>query len=173
MKLEVGKTYVFKSHKDKEDYIAGSPLNSQLYDNYYRGGFTILGISPRGAGRIVGFSVIFPDEVKYFKLKEEEQMKPDDIISVEMTALDGVKAAIMIGNTRGSYSLYTELKRKLNINDNRSLEVDREDCYDWRGGSRLTKLALDQFKDPKQDKINELEKVINDAAAELAKLKSE
>lgn len=175
MKLEVGKTYIFKDESCKDNYLSRFHCNRDLLREYYLSGYTIDSLSTSGSGRVCnGSFVIAASEIKYFKLKEENKMlKPDDIISVEMTALDGMKAVIMMGNSNGSYSLYSELKRKLSVVDKPSLWVDKSDCFDWIDGSKLTKAALDQFKNPKQDEIDQLEKTVNDAAAKLARLKGE
>ena len=90
MKLEAGKTYVFKDEKARDGYIRRSSGNQIIVDRYYNSGFTLeesdvrntgrifvrltgqsnQGIPKLDTGRISGSPVISVPEIQYFKLKE-------------------------------------------------------------------------------------------------------
>lgn len=74
MKLEAGKTYVFKSEQDWLDYVNNHPTNHGLVNKYFAGGFTLEEVSILDRGVINGTAVINNSEIKYFKLKEGNQM---------------------------------------------------------------------------------------------------
>lgn len=75
-KLEVGKTYVFKDELNKQSYIKCHNNNMKYHEEFYDEGFkleeVLIGFSTGlDYGRVKGYSVIGVDEVKFFKLKEE------------------------------------------------------------------------------------------------------
>lgn len=74
MKLEAGKTYVFKNEECKDEYIR-FPINHQYYKKFYKDGFTLERITHGGAGIIKGVVVITIDfeEIKLFKEKETKK----------------------------------------------------------------------------------------------------
>tara|TARA_R110000851_G_scaffold32736_1_gene87566 strand:+ start:899 stop:1423 length:525 start_codon:yes stop_codon:yes gene_type:complete len=173
MELEAGKTYVYKSEADKKAYFADNSYNRGLHDRHYNKGFTIEAIadSPFNGGYIKRQCVIGTTEIKYFKLKEEETMKPTDMITVEMTALDALRLRALMANVDTNFgALYLKLKQGYGLPSS-SPNLSLTGATDWSSDSRFTLWALAQFDDPKQKEIDELEKTINEAAAKLAALK--
>lgn len=76
MKLEVGKTYIFKNEDRKNIYMGLNPFNKSRVENYYRNGFKIKDVSENGrnGGLKDTFSwLIIENEIHLFKEKEEEE----------------------------------------------------------------------------------------------------
>lgn len=53
MKLEVGKSYVFKDDASKDEYIKNDSGNNFNVDNYYNDGFKLIAIDYMGSGYTV------------------------------------------------------------------------------------------------------------------------
>ncbi len=77
MKLEAGKTYVFKDDAARDKYERGHIKNKSLIGDYYRDGFTLDFGSERG-GLCGSALVITDDEAHIFK-----ESKPFDISEYE------------------------------------------------------------------------------------------
>ena len=167
--LKAGKTYVFIDDKAKSDYINWNSSNFRYFNDHYDNGFTLTGVDI-GDGLINGNTVIARIEMKYFKLKGAK-MKATDTINVTMTALQGLMLRVLIGKTSSANALYECFLDDVGLPSG-ALRITIDGARKWHEGGELQTWALAQFKDPKQDKIDELEKTINDAASELAKLKA-
>ena len=94
-------------------------------------------------------------------------LKRNDVVCVEMSALDAMVVKSLLGKTSAASRLHSKLEGFLAHNlgcppQIMDVKVRDRDFNEWCGA---------QFKDPKQIKINRLEKVIKDAASELASLK--
>lgn len=173
MKLEVGKTYVFKDESCRWGYFNKYKGNRDRYNKVYRGGYTLDHVSGGGLrGDVEGLITICSDELGYFKLKEENKMlKPDDKISIEMTALDGMYLKNILGKIPCTFSedVHLTLERVLRNSD--PFYDDNLIKFDLSYEDEFKEWCIAQFKDPKQAEIDQLEKTINDAAAKLARLK--
>jgi hypothetical protein len=120
-KLEAGKTYVFKdelacilwSDIDENDYI-----RSEFYDD----GFAIDEVYD-GDGYIWDNCIIIADELKYFKLKEEETMhqpkhiRPEDEVTITTTYGELAVALYFLGEVAQPYGqqLYNQLLEVFNL----------------------------------------------------------
>lgn len=79
LKLEVGKTYVFRDETCKRRYLGFYSLwVSHLIKLFYKDGFTIGAVAQDGSGCIEDKVVITPREIKYFKLKDDQ---PEDVLT--------------------------------------------------------------------------------------------
>ena len=169
MSLEVGKTYVFKSDEDRDEYLLSS-LNKMYFDECYDEGYNITRLFYGIHGMTDGRLTISDTEIKHFKLKEENKMlKPDDKISIEMTALDGMLLKSLLGKSPAATKVHSKLESVLSNRipcPDRLVRVDMsyDDMRDW---------CISQFRNLNQDRIDKLEKKINDAAAELARMQGE
>lgn len=108
-KLEAGKTYVFKdelacilwSDIDENDYI-----RSEFYDD----GFAIDEVY-EDDGYICDNCVIGMDELRYFKLKEDETMqqpkpiRPEDEVTITAKYGDLAKVLMLLGRANGKWGL--------------------------------------------------------------------
>lgn len=79
MKLEAGKTYVFKDDAAREEYIK---LSENAFNSYYKDGFKLTEPSLNERGWVGGCLVISPIETRLFKEKES---KPFDISEYEFS----------------------------------------------------------------------------------------
>ena len=115
MKLEAGKTYVFKDDACMDEFIAECPVNQRIYNDSYRGGFLISNIDSEGAD-IEGDGYIYSYEYKLFKEKEST---PFDISEYEFSDKD-VKECM---------DTYIEAEFKLSIHIcSRVLELNKQDA---------------------------------------------
>lgn len=103
-KLEAGKTYVFKQEGSIADWLSGHVTNKLYYHTLYKEGFTIEEVYDSGyKGCIEGHVVIGSDELKYFKLKEEETMqrpkhiRPEDRVTITTTYGELAVALTLLG----------------------------------------------------------------------------
>ena len=79
-------------------------------------------------------------------------LKPDDIIKVEMTALDACKLRNLMGYVySGSGSSFIKQLKATFPALKSDLTVD--EARNWGLNSELTKWAVSQFEDPKQKEI--------------------
>jgi hypothetical protein len=98
-------------------------------------------------------------------------MKATDTINIPMTALEGLMLRVLLGQVSGVLDFYGVLRDDIGLPLG-GLRGTPIDVFKWNEGSELHTWALAQFNDPKQEAIDRLEKTINDAASELAKLKA-
>lgn len=123
-KLEVGKTYVFKDETSKEYYLTGNCCNTQYCEEFYDKGFKLDNVetSPYKDyvyGMVSGAVVIDKDEMKYFKLKEENVMpiKPEDEVTITTTYRELARLYVIMGKCNGDTNgeLFVKLKSLLDI----------------------------------------------------------
>jgi hypothetical protein len=169
MKLEANKTYVFKDGTAETTYFNHSPGNKIYFQCFYRDGFTLETVLENNEGWINEKCVIGIGETQYFQLKETKMLKPDDKVTVEMTALELVKLRHLMDNVSGGHavSFTAQLRNASPANK------DRPSAADWFLGSDFHVWCLAQFQDPKQDRIDALKKTIADASAQIAAIKAE
>ena len=87
-----------------------------------------------------------------------------------MTALQGLMIRVLVGRASSTGGFYKILKDDIGL-PVADIAITYDEARKWHEDGRLHTWALAQFKDPKQAAIDKLEKTINDAASELAKLK--
>lgn len=110
-KLEVGKTYVFKDDDAKEAWLNEYPTNKQHYDRFYNNGFALEYVYKDIQGEIGQRTVIGMDELKYFKLKEEDAMqqpkpiRPEDEVTITAKYGDLAKVLMLLGRANGKWGL--------------------------------------------------------------------
>lgn len=128
-KLEAGKTYVFKdelacilwSDIDENDYI-----RSEFYDD----GFAIDEVY-EGDGYIWDNCIIIADELKYFKLKEEETMqqpkhlRPEDEVMITTTYGELAKVYLLVAKSNGHAGFGTFEKCKQLFGDKDGDKLDQ------------------------------------------------
>ena len=116
MKLEAGKTYVFKDDAARDEFLKTDRFNRAVFKDYYDSGFRIVEVDVDGDGYVFSENhkdfrhVIYNSEVYLFKEKES---KPFDISEYEFSdsciagveCLDGV---IEIHNDSGSFNYYNK-----------------------------------------------------------------
>lgn len=104
-KLEVGKTYVFKDDVSKSLYLNHYRANKYFFSNYYKDGFTVSTITDEGDGCYEdGNTVILIDEMKYFKLKEENVMpiNTEDEVTITTTYRELARVYAILGKVDGA-----------------------------------------------------------------------
>lgn len=117
--LEVGKTYVFKSEDAKESWLNSDEINREVF--LHQDVFLIIEIDEDGDGYIEkpNYCVaISKDELKYFKLKEEETMqqpkhiRPEDEVTITTTYGELAKVLMLLSRSNGKcgYDLYRLIK---------------------------------------------------------------
>lgn len=80
MRLEAGKTYVFKDDECKDNYLNGYPSNLILYTKYYKEGYTLDGVDDntgwiKDEQENMRLDIILEHEVELFKEKTVEVSK--------------------------------------------------------------------------------------------------
>jgi hypothetical protein len=178
MKLEANKTYVFKDGTAKTSYFYHSPSNKIYFQCFYSDGFTLETVLENNEGWINKDCIIGIGETQYFQLKETKMLKPDDKVTVEMTALDAVRLTVLIGKSRTilpqSNLLPTLRKVGQSISKQKCrIEIPFHELVDFTPDSDFYKACLAQFQDPKQDRIDALKKTIADASAQIAAIRAE
>lgn len=186
--LEVGKTYVFKDEQSKDKYLSKYSHNREVYGRYYKDGFkldtveTYLGKEVYGI--ISGWLVINDEEIKYFKLKEEnvvtnkfdKSMLKDGMVVVTR---GGERYLVLGANlVRGSgYNQLCTFKDDL-ISDDRHRKYDimevglpkfptKLDIDTWT----LTPVWKREEKSPTQLKIEEMESSVAELQKQINELK--
>ena len=119
-KLEVGKTYVFKDDVARGSYLAGNCCNTQYCEEFYSQGFKLDNVETSHYksyvyGMVSGAVVIDKDEIKYFKLKEENVMpiKPEDEVTITTTYRELAVCYAVLGKIHqggNEESLWSKLK---------------------------------------------------------------
>jgi hypothetical protein len=168
MNLEANKTYVFIDDASKRLYKQSNRNNASFIERYYEDGFTISsGCMDSGWGH--GRLLISNDEIQYFKLKEPKMLKPDEKVTVEMTALELVKLRhLMDGVGSGD-----EVSFVAALDAASKFTSRKPNAKHWDEDSEFHIWCLAQFQDPKQDRIDALKKTIADAAAQIAAIRAE
>ena len=88
MKLEAGKTYVFKDDAARDEFLKTDRFNRAVFKDYYDSGFRIVKVDVDGDGYVFSENhkdfrhVIYNSEVYLFKEKES---KPFDISEYEFS----------------------------------------------------------------------------------------
>lgn len=117
-KLEVSKTYVFKGESCAGEYLNNKIQNKGYFQEYYWGGFKINRVW-NNCGFINGLLMIASDELKYFKLKEEDVMpiKPEDEVTITTTYRELARLYVILGKANGNTNgrLFVKLKSLLDI----------------------------------------------------------
>lgn len=119
-KLDVGKTYVFKDEASKSKYLNHYRANKYFFSNYYKDGFSVSTVTDEGDGCYEdGNTVILIDEMKYFKLNEENVMpiKPEDEVTITTTYRELARLYVIMGKCNGDTNgeLFVKLKSLLDI----------------------------------------------------------
>jgi hypothetical protein len=168
MNLEANKTYVFKDNEARHNYLHSHKSNQKCINKHYKDGFTlteVIGIE----GLIENLTVIFSREIQYFKLKEPKMLKPDEKVTVEMTALELVKLRhLMDGVGSGD-----EVSFVAALDAASKFTSRKPNAKHWDEDSEFHIWCLAQFQDPKQDRIDALKKTIADASAQIAAIRAE
>ncbi len=111
MKLEAGKTYVFKDDAARDEYLEDGRFNI-LVDSYYEDGFLLDHIDKDGFGCVIdhygdAVEIISPFEIGLFK---EKELNPFDISEYEFSDSIGVgtvqpdgKGDLVVNLNKGSW----------------------------------------------------------------------
>jgi hypothetical protein len=178
MKLEANKTYVFKDSYSRQLYKKSHKNNAFYIENSYKNGFTL-----SHAGVDVGWGngrlLIGKNEIQYFKLKETSMLKPDDKISVEMTALDAVRIRTIFAKSRSNCSDACGLLKTLNkiisdkITSDYLINIPFSDLQFFYLDNEFHKACIKLFKNPMEERIDALKKTIEIASEQIALIRSE
>lgn len=116
-KLVAGKTYVLKDEESKQDYFSSNSVNLWCMENYYQDGFKLEVVDVFGNGVVSEYIVMLADEIKYFKLKEENVMpiKPEDEVTITTTYRELAMVYAILGKTApaGRSSIFNQVSNLL------------------------------------------------------------
>lgn len=191
-KLEVGKTYVFKDEGSKQAYIDLHSSNENLISKYYTGGFTICMVDEDGDGKVNGCTAwaIVSEEVKFFKLKEENvvtnkfdksMLKDGMVVMLRNQNCPSSKGRLLVLNEtivdKEGYLSFSDYTNDLLSEDGdvnfdmiQVFSVDNlvnMDINDWT----LTPVWKREEKSPTQLKIEEMESSVAELQKQINELK--
>lgn len=190
--LEVGKTYVFKDEEAKKAWLERDETNLGRFCTQYRDGFKLTVVGRYG-GWVDGEYVISHEEIKYFKLKEENGMKEftkDMLVAGKhiCETRNGLKYMVMLDSDDklfmsdpSSNCGWNDLEHWYSYNLKANLigsewditkvyTTEESNFYNWDG---LTLVWQRQEITEQQKKILELQETINKAQEQIKQLKGE
>ena len=174
MVLEVDKTYVYINEAAKNNYIDNAAANKHYNSHFYNDGFKLAAVESSN-GYMGNKPVIGLYEMQFFKLKEINMLKPDDVMTIEMTALDAVRVKTLLGASLSDNrtQLLETLNDKLESLGDMSevLDMRFSELKDFQISSNFYATCLALFPDPNQAKLDALQKTIDDATAQIAAIK--
>ena len=173
--LEVGKTYVFKDESCAEEYLNNKIQNKGYFQEYYWGGFKI----NRGwnnCGFINGLLMIASDELKYFKLKEENVMpiSSEDEVTITTTYRELARVYAILGKVDGAAfsSLFNQVAAMLDPDYKKYSKfispIDKRDVLNYHSYQfSWEALLFSEQETPQQIQIREQAEALLQKAKEL------